>query len=344
MVRVTRKTGSIELVDTAAIPFDTLIAGNRPVILKALVKDWPLTRAGMQGADAAIAYLERFYNGRPVTAYTGEAGAGPRFFYDDSATAMNFTSERVGLPDFLARIVDASDDADAPARYIGSTDCDLFFPGLRAENDLAIDAATGEGAAPPLVSLWLGGRTTAAAHFDMSNNIACCIAGRRRFTLFPPDQVANLYPGPLEPTPGGQVISMVDFDAPDLDRYPGFAEAADAGEVAELEPGDAIFFPALWWHQVEALAPFNILMNYWWNDAPAFMDSPMNTLLHGLLSLRDRPEAEKQGWRALFEYYVFGDAGGASAHLPEGARGPLGPLDAMSARRLRAQLLHRLNR
>ena len=88
MVRVTRKTGSIELVDTAAIPFDTLIAGNRPVILKALVKDWPLTRAGMQGADAAIAYLERFYNGRPVTAYTGEAGAGPRFFYDDSATAM----------------------------------------------------------------------------------------------------------------------------------------------------------------------------------------------------------------------------------------------------------------
>ncbi|MAW99441.1 MAG: hypothetical protein CMN72_07275 [Sphingomonas sp.] len=170
------------------------------------------------------------------------------------------------------------------------------------------------------------------------------MAGRRRFTLFPPDQVANLYPGPLEPIPGGQVISMVDFDAPDLDRYPGFAEAADAGEVAELEPGDAIFFPALWWHQVEALAPFNILMNYWWNDAPAFMDSPMNTLLHGLLSLRDRPEAEKQGWRALFEYYVFGDAGGASAHLPEGARGPLGPLDAMSARRLRAQLLHRLNR
>ena len=116
------------------------------------------------------------------------------------------------------------------------------------------------------------------------------------------------------------------------------------GDDVKLEPGDAIFFPALWWHQVEALAPFNILMNYWWNDAPAFMDSPMNTLLHGLLSLRDRPEAEKQGWRALFEYYVFGDAGGASAHLPEGARGPLGPLDAMSARRLRAQLLHRLNR
>ena len=142
----------------------------------------------------------------------------------------------------------------------------------------------------------------------MSNNLACCMVGRRRFTLFPPDQIANLYPGPLEPTPGGQVVSMVDFRAPDFDRFPRFRDALDAAEVAELEPGDVLFYPAMWWHHVEALDPFNVMINYWWNASPAFMDTPMTTLLHALLSLRDRPEHEKAAWRALFDYYVFGPA------------------------------------
>jgi hypothetical protein len=178
----------------------------------------------------------------------------------------------------------------------------------------------------------------------MSNNIACNMVGRRRFTLFPPEQVHNLYPGPLEPTPGGQVVSMVDFNAPDFDRFPRFAEACEAGEVAELEPGDILFYPALWWHHVEALDGFNAMINYWWNTSPAFMDTPQNTLLHALLSLRDRPDAEKRAWRELFDYYIFGPTERAAAHLPEAARGNLAPLDEMKARRLRANLLNRLNR
>jgi hypothetical protein len=145
-------------------------------------------------------------------------------------------------------------------------------------------------------------------------------------------------------TPGGQVVSMVDFDAPDFERFPRFKDALAAAQVADLEPGDVLVYPALWWHQVEALDPFNVLINYWWNAAPGFMDTPMNTLLHGLLSLRDRPDFEKQAWKKLFDYYVFGPADRAGAHLPEGARGDLGPMDDRKARRLRAYLLNRLNR
>jgi hypothetical protein len=137
---------------------------------------------------------------------------------------------------------------------------------------------------------------------------------------------------------------MVDFAAPDLDLHPRFAEAIAAAQVAEMEPGDAVFYPSMWWHHVEALAPFNLLLNYWWSTAPAYADTPQTTLLHALLSLRDRPLAEKQAWRALFEHYVFGPAEQAGAHLPEAARGALGPMDPVKARRLRAQLLNRLNR
>ncbi|MEG3164259.1 cupin-like domain-containing protein [Sphingomonas sp. PB2P19] len=333
----------IEAADARTLPVAALIAEGRPAILRGIARDVPLVAAGRQGADAAIAWLKQFDGGRPVTAYVGDHSIGGRFGYTGDCTALNFARERGSLSDYLDQLLAGVDDPAAPAIYIGSTDIDQYLPGLREQAVLPFgDPQLLEH--PPLVSIWIGNKTIASAHYDMSNNIAVTLVGRRRFTLFPPDQIANLYPGPLDPTPAGQVVSMVDFDAPDLERHPGFAEALAAAEVAEMEPGDALIYPALWWHQVEALDPFNAMINYWWNPTPRFMDTPQTTLLHGLLSLRDRPEHEKQAWRALFDYYVFGEANRPTRHLPEAAQGDLAPLDAHRARRLRGELLRRLNR
>lgn len=328
--------------DTPLSP-PALLAAQQPVIFRAATRDWPLVQAGAAGPKAAIDYLKAFDTGRAVVGYTGDPAIGGRFFYRDDWSGLNFEASRVGLSAYLDRIAAQLGAADAPAFYIGSTDLDQFLPGLRAGNDLPFPSSPA-GHNPPLASIWIGNRTTAATHYDMSNNIACCMVGRRRFTLFPPDQIANLYPGPLEPTPGGQVVSMVDLRAPDLDIYPRFAEAMANAMVADLEPGDVLFYPAMWWHNVEALDDFNVMINYWWNDVPAFVDSPMTTLLHAMLSLRDRPEGEKRAWAALFEHYVWGDPAQAGAHLPEMIRGDLAPLDETSARRLRARLLARMNR
>lgn len=343
MLDIARKTKQLEGVDPAAIPYAALVEAGEPVVLKGVARDWPAVQAGLQSASAAIDFFKQFDAGRPVTAYRAGPETGGRFFYDETVTAPNYEAGTVPFSAFLDSIRDHLDDGSSPHFYIGSTDTELYLPGLRAKNDLALNDPMFD-AGGMLVSVWIGNRTTAAAHYDMSNNLACCLVGQRRFTLFPPEQVHNLYPGPLEPTPGGQVVSMVDFRDPDFDAFPRFKEALDAAQVAELEPGDVLYFPALWWHQVEALSPFNAMMNYWWNDVPAFMDNPMDTLLHGILSLRDRPAAEKEGWRTLFDYYVFGPADKAGAHLPEAARGALGDLDDLTARRLRAQLLRRLNR
>ena len=337
-----RRVREIDAAQGAPIDPHALVLAGEPVVVRGLARDWPLVAAGRGGAQAAADYLLSFYNGRPGVGYTAPAEVGGRFFYDDSLTRLNFDAGRVQLDDYMGRMLAQLGDEGAPSFYVGSTDLDLYFPGLAAAgNHLALD---GPAFAGVLRSIWIGTRTIASAHHDMSNNIACVAVGERRFTLFPPEQIANLYPGPLEPTPGGQVVSLVDFRAPDLDRFPAFAMALESAQVAELGPGDAVIYPALWWHHVEALADFNMMINCWWNDAPAFMDTPMITLLHGLLSLRDRPAAEKKAWAALFDYYVFGPAERPAAHLPEAARGPLAPLDAMSARQLRAKLLQRLNR
>lgn len=343
MSEAMRKVQEITGVTPDRIPLDELMAAQQPAVLKGVANDWPLVALGRESVEATIAYLKAFDGGRPIVGYTGAPEIGGRFFYNSDLTGLNFEAARAPLGEFLDRIAASLEDAEPPALYIGSTDLDLYLPGFRSENDLGLDPGS-LGGEPSLVSIWIGNRTVATAHFDTSNNLACSLVGRRRFTLFPPEQVANLYPGPLEPTPGGQVVSMVDFADPNFERHPGFAEAREAEQVAELEPGDVLFYPALWWHHVEALEAFNVMVNYWWNPSPAFIDTPMNTLLHGLLSLRDRPEAEKAAWRALFDYYVFGPADRAGAHLPEHAQGELAPLDAAKARRLRAKLLNRLNR
>ena len=87
--------------------------------------------------------------------------------------------------------------------------------------------------------------------------------------------------GPIEFTPAGQPISMVDIEDPDFEKYPNFKDAMDEGLTATLYPGDAIFIPSLWWHQVESFGDLNILINYWWRSTPSFMGNPMDlSLIH----------------------------------------------------------------
>ena len=325
--------------------WEALIADDRPVLFKGAAREWPLVEAGLSSAEEAAALLVDGWSGQPVVVYRGATAIEGRFAYTPEVDGFNFAASREPLDAVLREILALRENPAAPSIYVGSTDLGLYFPGLGTAVPLDLAAIHPMLAEHPgLASVWLGNRTTATCHYDDTHNIAVCAVGRRRFTLFPPEQAANLYPGPLDPTPGGQVISMVDLAAPDLARHPRFAEALETAQVAEMEPGDVLAYPAMWWHHVEALADFNVLVNFWWNAVPAYVDSPQITLLHALLSLRGRPPGEKAAWKALFDYYAFGDEALARAHLPEHIHGALAPLDDTLARRLRAQVTRKLQR
>lgn len=341
--KITAKTTVI--TDYKNVTLESIFAGRKPVIIKGLIRHWPLAEQGRQSDSSAIDYLKSHYNGRPAVASIGAPEIEGRFFYNDQATELNYRAEQMRIDEVLDCIQAGFTDPNPSSYYIASNVIDTHFPRLRSENDIEIPRPDTDYPLEDLrVSIWIGNRTTACCHYDAPDNLACCVVGKRRFTLFPPDQIANLYPGPLAPTPGGQVLSMVDFDSPDFTKHPGFAQAIEYGEVAELEAGDALYLPSMWWHQVESQNPLNILINYWWSNSAKYTGPAVNVLYHAFLSLRDKPEHEKQAWKHVFDYYIFGDAKRAGAHLPDEARGYLGEIDATKSRMLRAMLLSKLNR
>ncbi|WNH53680.1 cupin-like domain-containing protein [Stenotrophomonas oahuensis] len=310
-----------------------------PKVIRGLVADWPLVQAARRSPADAVAHLKHFDHGTmPVTATTAPPEAHGRIFYNADMSGFNFRREQIPLKVVLDTLLKYQGQPAPPTIYVASTTLDSFLPGFRQDNPLAL------GMDDPLASIWVGNRSRIAAHQDVPDNLACVAAGRRRVTLFPPEQIGNLYIGPLDFNPAGQAVSLVDFAAPDLERFPRFADAWARAQVAELGPGDALFIPSLWWHHMEGLDDFNVLVNYWWRAVPGWMDTPMNALMLAILALRDLPPAERAHWQAMFDHYVFEAGVQTSGHIPDAARGVLGPLDATAASNVRSVLRRRLDR
>jgi hypothetical protein len=315
---------------------DDLLASDQPLVLRGLASDWPAVRHGLESSDRLIEYLLGFDSDNLVTALYAPPEAAGRIFYNEDMTGFNFEYRRMALAAAVQQVRSHVHLASPPSLYIGSTNVDHWLPGFRDQNDLPIRHLG------PLVSIWVGNQSRVSAHYDFPSNIACVVAGTRRVIVFPPGQLANLYVGPLDFTPAGQPISLVDFAAPDYARFPKFREAVRTAQMSVLEPGDAIVVPSMWWHHIEALGAFNVLVNYWWRSSPSYMGPPLSALQHAILGLRDLPEAQRKQWQELFDFYVFNPEPGNFEHIPEAARGVLNRIDEPTARKIRKMLRDRL--
>lgn len=306
-----------ELQGAALREFETeVVQRNEPAVLRGLVEHWPATAAARKSSDEIRSYLGRLDRGARVRTFVGDAAMGGRFFYSSNFDAFNFGVAEAPFSQLLSVL---ADENDGRYIYMGSTHTSEILPGFEQENPLHL--VQGKRTGP---RMWIGNSSRIAPHFDESDNIACVVSGTRRFTLFPPDQVGNLYPGPVDTTVAGQPTSLVDLANPDLERFPRFADALEHAQTAELQPGDAIYIPALWWHGVESTGPFNVLVNYWWQDTAPDAGSPMNALGAALLSIGLLPKSKRLAWRAIFDHYVFSGREEAVEHIPEHARGILG--------------------
>jgi len=325
--------------DVSAATFrDEILPAGAPALLRGAVRDWPAVSAGRDSPAAIANYLRGHDTGSSSDTMFGAPSIGGHFFYNDDLTGHNFERRPQRLDHSIDLLLEWLDAPSPPSLYVGAMPTPSSLPNFTRDNALGlIDASI-------VPRLWLGNRVTVQTHYDLSNNVACVVAGRRRFTLFPPEQLVNLYVGPLEFTLAGQPISMVRLDRPDLERYPLFSEAWAVAQVAELDPGDALFIPYMWWHHVESRDRFNVMVNYWWDDAPPWNGSPFEALLHGLLAIRALPPEKRAVWRKAFDHYVFQTGGDPVAHLTQRQRGIQGTPSPQLAEIVRAHLLHALSR
>jgi hypothetical protein len=308
-----------------------VVEAARPTVLRALVADWPVVKAAQESPRGLRDYLARFDGGAQVEAFFGDPAIRGKYYYNPGLQGFNFERRMLQLIDAVDSILAAVEQPGAQSVYVGSMPANDCLPGFAADNPMPLVTS---GAGP---RIWLGTPSNISAHYDTFDNLACVVAGHRRFTLYAPDLISKLYVGPIDNTMSGPPVSLAASLGAE-GHFPLFEAIKDQAQTVELEAGDALYLPKLWWHQVESLSPFNGLVNYWWDATSAGPDSPYTALLLSMITIAERPAAERRAWQAFFDHYVFRSQGHPLAHLPPQQHGLLGPLKNNYAK-IRARIM-----
>lgn len=314
-----------------------IIPSNKPAILRGLVADWPAVDAGLSGSVATANFLRSLDVGQSVYTIVGAPEINGAFSYGPQCEGVNFERRQANLSATLEQLLALMDEPTPHAIAVQAAPVNTVLPAFSEHHPMPLlDASV----AP---TMWLGNRAMVAPHYDVNFNLAAVVSGRRTFTLFPPEQVSNLYVGPMLDSPGGVPTSLVDLRDPDFTRFPLFKYALETALVATLDPGDVIYIPTPWWHGVESLEPLNVLINYWWGGLSQHGVSPNNSLMHSMLSIAELDQHQRQAWRHLFDYFVFHTSGDPADHLPSSVVDVVANLSAEQRQRVFAFLKSRLN-
>ncbi|MGK0306800.1 MAG: hypothetical protein ACI8UG_002558 [Gammaproteobacteria bacterium] len=307
-----------------------------PVVLRGFASDWEIVHLANNSLDAVANYLCKHDSGKTQRLVTTPAAANGRMFYNENLDGMNFSVQQTSLSSSIKQMLRRPEGHGSENHCIQSVSVRDNLPLLEEKfpNHVLKNSTRS--------FIWIGNQMTVAPHFDEASNIAVVAAGKRRFTFFPPEQIKNLYIGPLDFTPSGQPISLVNLRDPDLKRFPRYEEAYKNAMSVELNPGDAIYIPSPWWHHVESLSKFNVLVNYWWSNAYVSSALPFPMLIHAIQALKNLPQGQVNAWESILEHYLFDRSVDPAAHLPAGTAGILGDLTPQKATHLHKWLVNQL--
>lgn len=316
---------------------DEIVKKGKPAVLKGLVGNWPVVQAAQRSTDSFIAYLKSYNYQGNIEAIRCRAAENGYMFYNKRFSGFNFERRPVTMEKFFENLQATAENPSYATNSWQSAHIDNFFPEFIKHHPMALFPSDVRP------RMWLGNKTVVGTHNDDSENIACVIAGKRRFTLFPPEQLQNLYIGPLDKTPAGTPVSLVDLRDPDFESYPKIKKAIEAALIAELEPGDGVYIPTLWWHHVEALGEINGLVNYWYGGALSNKENlpGLDTMLLAILTYSNMSPSIKEAWKNAFEYYVWSDKSNFE-HIPEHIKGVLGDVPEAQRKQLAKWLSDKL--
>ena len=219
----------------SATAFRTRAREGLPFLIPGAVARWPICALGPE-------VLRERFGGVHVRARVGD--------YIGTAFAPDRAMQDMTMREYL----DLADATEGLPPYLGNLE-------LRELNSLCHWPAYFEKMGPP--RFWIGpAGTVTPLHSDFDDNIFAQVWGTKRIFLAPPHHDEFLYTREANPVLFG---SPFDPEAPDFDRYP-LARQATMIEVI-VQPGDMLYVPAGWYHQVRALT-FSLSSNRWARGKP----------------------------------------------------------------------------
>jgi len=215
---------------------------SRPLIIKDAVKDWP----------ALTLWKPDLLKGRYASKMVKIYSSNDKWF-DYTAPKM---IETIEMPFGEALRLIHQPPSDATHYYLAQKSLPEDFPEMAAEIKTPSIAKSKRMLA---TNLWYGSKgNITKLHYDDANNFLVQVVGRKKLILFYPEQYSCLYPTNDSNMPH---VSKVNIFNPDLDQYPLFKHAV--AEEIILNPGEVLYLPTFWWHQVESL-DIAISVNFWW--------------------------------------------------------------------------------
>lgn len=212
--------------------FERYVCGSRPLVLTDVANDWPaMSRWSPDDLKARFGHLD--------VEIQAERNADPR--YEENKLQHRQT---VRLAGFVDRVLAGGPTNDY---YMTANNEALrrpeFAPLLQDIGTLHPICDRAE--LTRLSSFWFGpAGTHTPLHHDTIMLMHTQVVGRKRWRFISPLETPQLYNF-------NNVFSPVDIDRPDLARYPLFAQVKVLEVIAE--PGDTVFLPLGWWHQVSSL-------------------------------------------------------------------------------------------
>lgn len=234
------RTGGIERVRglMGEAFLDHFYALSRPVVLEGALESWPAVAKWTPGYMAEKV-------GSAEIEYQGGRTSNPDFEMTKDRHKQKMPFDR-----FIAEIEQSGYGNDLYITAYNSATNRAALAPLEADLSYLDAYLTREHG-----MMWIGPMGTfTPLHFDLTNNLIAQVRGSKRLVLLPPSETQRLYNHK-------HVFSAV-HDITDEERLSRFPLARDAQVFeVDLEPGDAIFVPIGWWHQVTSL-DFSVTLTY----------------------------------------------------------------------------------
>ncbi|TFK28735.1 Clavaminate synthase-like protein [Coprinopsis marcescibilis] len=238
--------------------------GDRPILI-AVTPDGRAD-AVHRGKDDVQYFVEPWVETMTMKEFIERIGKNTaESYYLQSQNGNLFSTE------FLSTREPDSNEGDAASEFVP------LQPDVPAEISWCSEAL---GKTPEAVNLWIGNnKSITSVHSDPYENIYTVIRGSKKFTLIPPtdgwclnekfyphaqfsrsspDAELEILPSP----PGGPPVRWSSLPDRELDD----ALPVDVKPIhIDLKPGQTLYLPVGWWHQVYQSEETTIALNWWYD-------------------------------------------------------------------------------